>query len=278
MRGNKDITIATTLKKFQTEDSVVVSSLTKNRDVIHELHSMGVIEYPKNGRGRAKRGKNYESYVMRKFDGDIDLFLSCSSRAESLHRYGNDKIKNISPMSGLYLWSDIGFELIEGVTASTAEGFLNYIHESRLKEIELPKGAIVVGVENFEVITRAKSVLKNLSLPEGTIFVYRNRSFLDLIKEQANKIIYMPDYDVFGIRIFETEILPRRADTELYIPQDMESLIKKSKANNPKKHLQMYLEDREKKGSNYTPQTEDGKRIVDLINKHKCVIRQEYLI
>src|SRR5689334_21123528 len=45
------------------------------------------------------------------------------------------------------------------------------------------------------------------------------------LKDWSGQVLYLPDYDPAGLRIFAAEVLPERPQAELLVPQDCEQLL-----------------------------------------------------
>lgn len=265
----QSLQIAKALVKLIGESELPASRFSKNETLINNLKSLGVISVESKGRGKViSKGNYFKDYVARNYNGEPELFLSVESRGELVSVYGDDKAMKISPQQGLFLWSEKNIPLTVSTFTGNEEGVVTFIHE-RVK-ISIPDDVTIVGVENFESLTYAIHLKKNFSLPDKCLFAYRNLSFNKLIMETALDVLYIPDYDIYGIRIFETEILKNNPSTKMLFPNDIEKVF--ARIDTSKK----YFEQSQMVGAKYDPVTKDGKYIASLIRRYKRIIPQEY--
>lgn len=261
--------IAKALTRLIDENEMPITRFSSNKSVIDELKSRGVISIDSKGRGHVvSRGEFFQSYIDQHYNGELSAFLSAESRGELASVYGDDKARSIGPQKGLFLWSGIPLQLTGSTVINNEEGVITFIHD-RI-DIEIPAGVTIVGVENFESLTYGAFLNSRFNLPKNCLFAYRNPSFSNLIKNVQRDVLYIPDYDIFGVRIFETEILKNNPLARLYIPEDIEDVL--SEINTSRR----YLEQSHMKGSKYVAVTDDGKHVAELIRKYKKIIPQEY--
>lgn len=263
--------IAKVLSKLLTENPLPSRKFSTNTSLIHKLRSLGVITLESKEKGRGKlvsKGEFFQAYLERNFNGNPTTFISADSRSKLIHDYGDDKAIKISPQKGLYLWSKDNIPVTPSTTINNEEGVITFVQD-RIN-ISPSDDITLVGIENFESLSYASFLYEHFSLPNKCLFVYRNSSFNKLIKSISLGVLYIPDYDIFGIRIFETEILKNNPTAQLLLPYKLEDVF--TRIDTSKKYFtQLHM-----KGSNYSPSTEEGKYILKLIKKHKKIIPQEY--
>lgn len=251
------------------EETVSSSKFSKNSEIVSKLKSLGVISIERKGRrGTVSKGQFFDSYTETHYKGNPSLFLNADSRAELIVDYGDDKAKKIAPQKGLFVWSEQSISLTKYTSTQTEEGVVTFLHE-RLT-VTLPSDVVIVGVENFETLTYATRLKEHFMIPDNCLFVYRNALFGKLIKSAKQDVLYIPDYDIFGIRIYETEVLKNNASTTLLIPKNIEKILGDIDT------LKKYLVQRQMKGGKYDPISKEGREVMDLLSKHKKIIPQEY--
>jgi hypothetical protein len=258
------------LFKLIDVDSMTLSSFSKNKALINEYKNQKIINIISLPQGkRVQKGEYFQSHVERYYQGNLKKFLMTENRADLVKIYGDDKIKHVAPQEGLFVWSKDAIVLSTQTTIENEEGVITFVHHS--VDINLEGNVLVVGVENFESLVKAKSLYKTFNFAKPVLFIYRNSTFLTLIKKIKNNIEYIPDYDIFGIRIYETEILKYNASVTLLIPSNIEDIF--DTINTHKK----YIEQKHMKGGEYQAVTQVGRELIGLMKKYRCIIPQEYL-
>lgn len=262
---------ANLLLKLVDTEKLALKAFSTNEELITKLKSLDVIDLFPSGRGQAvRKGTHFDSYVERKFNGDLAAFVAIDNRGDSLLATGDDKAKRVAPQKGLFLWSNQDIAVSEGCTINNKEGVVTFIHD-RI-EVSLPKDVQIVGVENFESLTYAPRLIEafDLFLDKKILFVYRNASLYRLINEIRNPVTYLPDYDIFGIKIYETEILKYNPLAIMGIPLGIERILGSIKTE------KKYLDQSMMKGGDYTPKTSVGIHVWSLLKHHRKIIPQEY--
>lgn len=269
----QDIKIANALLKLVDIDSIASSDFTQSKKILSELKEKGVIRYAKNiGRkgSTVYKERFYDEYVERNYNGDLSGFIMEDERAMLFDGYGDDKGKHIRTQKGLVLWSNDNIEIVENYHLCCPEGIVVVVDHP---EVSIPKDVRIIGVENSETLKKVNRI-KHLFDNEGEkrcLFVVRNKEFYALLSsEDREDIWYFPDYDIFGIRIYETEVLKYNQSVKLFIADDIDTVFKETNGR------KLYIEHSHKKGGNYSPVTKDGQFLVSLIKKHRKIIPQEY--
>ena len=256
--------------KLLNVDSLALSSFSKNTSLINEYKNQKIIDVISLPRGKkVQKGEYFELHINNYYNGDLNEFVEMSTRGESTAKYGDDKIKHIAPQEGLFVWSRDAITLTSETCIENEEGIISFIHDS--VKIDLCDTVEVVGVENFESLVHAKALYQSFEFSKKVLFIYRNKSFLKLIQKISNPIKYIPDYDMFGIRIYETEILKYNSSVELLIPLNIELMFDTVQTH------KKYLDQKHMKGGNYKAITQRGKYLISLMEKYKRIIPQEYL-
>jgi hypothetical protein len=258
------------LLKLDNEETMTLSKFSKNKKVIAEYVEKEIITIISLAHGkRVKQGSYFQSHIECYYGGNLMEFINTDTRGESVKKYGDDKVKHIAPQEGLFVWTKDTIQATDKSTILNEKGMITFIHES--VNFNLDKTVEVVGVENFESLVHANALYQSFNFSKKVLFVYRNKSFLKLIQKCNNPIKYIPDYDIFGIRIYETEVLKYNHLVELLIPINIEYLF------NSVKTEKRYLTQKYMKGGHYKAITQKGEYLLELMEKYKCIIPQEYL-
>ncbi len=143
---------------------------------------------------------------------NIKNIQDANTRGELVKVSNHTKTKKISPQDGLYLNGNC---IIEDVKLPLFNNSAIFLKEFP----KLQKETLVVCVENYENLIYFKTQLKYFQ-ENNIVFIFRNSAmlkFIETLKNSENKIIYFGDFDLAGIFIYETQILPRDDKIELFI-------------------------------------------------------------
>ena len=194
---------------------------------------------------------------------DIEKIQISDTRTDLIKANSHTKVKKISPQDGLYVNGNC---TIANITLPLFENSALF-----LKDIpKLSKDILIICLENFENLIYFKSQTKYFQY-ENILFVFRNSMMLKFIKELENKIIYFGDFDLAGIFIYETQILPRCKKVQFYIPKDIENLIIKYGSRDL--YSKQYT-----KYKNFKSTNKNIEKLINIINKNQKVLEQEYFI
>jgi len=258
------------LLKVHTEKECSYSSLS-NKKIVESLCANMILTKNQviGKRGfKVKKGRHFDSYVNSTYNGNLEEFIAASSRAELQANTGDDKAKNINPQKGMYIYTSDTVNIgLKAPVLPMEEDTSFFIHDS--KTLTLDKDIVIIGLENFESLMKAKKLKVYLGINTPSIFIYRNPSFLNFLKKTTNQVYYFPDFDLPGIEIFEHQILKSNPDAKLIIPDNIESMI--DRYGNRSK----YLQHRTGKYSNFKALTNDGKKVADLVTKYQKNLPQE---
>jgi len=193
---------------------------------------------------------------------NLNEIEKATTRANLIRLDQHTKIKKISPQAGLYVNGNCKFG---DVTLPICQNSVLF-----LKDIPtIPKDILVICVENFENIVYAEKQFKYFALT-NILFVYRNRSMLKFIENLENEIIYFGDFDLAGIFIYQTEILPKNKNISFFIPSNIEECIIKFGS---KKLYEKQLNKYKVSSSN-----SDISKLINIINNEQKSLEQEYFI
>jgi len=268
---SRSLNEAVVLKKLEDIDVISKSEFSSNKNLLEELKKIGVIDIFKSigKRGNSvRRGKFFEKYIETQYNSNLKGFIEINSRGELLKAFGDDKAKNITPQTGVYLWTDDDVDIGNGNIISCKKGTSLFVHHSM--KIEIADDVLIIGVENFETLMNAINIKHLFDKNRKIVFMFRNIGFLEYIKNSKNRILYFPDYDIYGVKIYETEILKYNQNVILFVPPNLEAdLI----SVDSKKR---YFEDLESIGGKYMAVTEVGQLILKLNKEYQKVLPQEF--
>ena len=268
---SRSLNEAVALKKLEDIDVISISEFSHNKNLLAELEKLGVIDiFPNIGkRGNSvRRGKFFEKYIKTQYNSNLKGFIEINSRGELLEEFGDDKAKNITPQTGVYLWTDDEVDIGNGNIVSCKKGTCLFVHHST--KIEIAEDVLIVGIENFETLMNAINIKHHFDQNKKIVFMFRNVSFLKYIKNSKNTILYFPDYDVYGVKIYETEILKYNQNVSLFVAPSFEEDLMNVKSK------KRYFEDLESKGGKYMAVTKMGQFILKINKDNQKVLPQEF--
>lgn len=197
---------------------------------------------------------------------DIENINTSKTRAELIKANSHTKAKKISPQDGLYINGNCKIEDINLPIFENSALFLKDIPQ-------ISSDILVVCVENFENLVYFKAQTKYFQ-EESILFVFRNSMMLKLLEKldkKENEIFYFGDFDLAGIDIFQTQILPRCKKAKFFIPKNIEKLINEFGSK------QLYTKQYDKYKSIKSKNTQI-QNLINIINKNQKVLEQEYFI
>jgi hypothetical protein len=268
---NRSLSEALLLKKLLDKEIMPISNFGKNKQLINRLEELEVIFVFSNigKRGKSvRRGKYFDRYVKSHYNDNLQNFIDIDNRGELIDKFGEDKIKTVNPQTGIYLWSDDNVDIGNNNIISSKIDTALFVHHT--KKIEIDRDVLVVGIENFETLVKAINIKHFFKEYKQIVFMFRNSSFLKFIKSSKNRIVYFPDFDIYGVRIYETEILKYNKTTTLFIPKSFELDL------NKKGDRKRYFEDLNSKGGKYEAFTKRGQFILNMNEKYQKILSQEF--
>lgn len=197
---------------------------------------------------------------------DIKKLKNIDTRLELIKAKVHSKTKKISPQDGLYINGNCKIENIELPLFENSALFL--------KEIpQISSDILIVCVENFENLVYFRAQIKYFQ-EKKIVFVYRNSmmlKFIEKLENSKNEIIYFGDFDLAGIDIFQSQVLIRNKKAKLFIPENIESIIKEF--GSKELYSKQYS-----KYKNLKSQNQKIQNLINIINKNQKVLEQEYFI
>jgi len=225
---------AANLVRLDAGESLPRSLLPKG--VLQPLQDAGVIQLEKSG----------SSYVVRGVPGKLADFVAQHWGIRDLSRYaeaspdnrtraslseiaGDSKALPNRPFDGIFLRSFdncfLGNEPLHKTPAGTA--VLVTLSELPNLRVESP---YLIAVENaeclwqFERMTRFFPCLAKFQYALTLRWHWREL-WRNWLSNWRGQLLYIPDYDPAGLRVFHSEVRPQRPDVRLLIPDGLESLI-----------------------------------------------------
>ena len=209
--------------------------------------------------------KTYELLLMSEADRGTQVNLSGDSKFVQQRSCPGFMVNSYSPISANLNGKEI--------VIAPEEGSMLFIAD--WKNFVIPENVLVVGIENmenFRLIRRQKYLF---STNKQILFVSRYPQSADLRKwllNIPNEYIHFGDFDIAGIRIYETEFynyLGSRAS--FIIPADIELRIKNGST---KRYNTQYQEFK-----NYRPKDKRVLPLFEMINRyHKGYDQEGYII
>ena len=227
--------------------------------LIKELRDENLIEIKTLSANKKKIIVKEAFYIKYK---NLKEIQNSSTRAQLSKITHTKKIK-ISPQDGLYINGKCD---IEGVKLPLFSNSALFLKEAP----KISKNILIIGVENFENLLYFESQLKYFQ-KSNILFVYRNSAMLKFFQTLENKIIYFGDFDLAGINIYQTEILPRCKSVTFFIPHNIEELIMND--GSVKLYKKQY-----NKYKNIKSENRNIQNLIDIINKNQKALEQEYFI
>lgn len=209
--------------------------------------------------------KTYELLLMSEADRGTQVNLSGDSKFVQQRSCPGFMVNSYSPISANLNGKEI--------VIAPEEGSMLFIAD--WKNFVIPENVLVVGIENmenFRLIRRQKYLFPT---NKQILFVSRYPQSADLRKwllNIPNEYIHFGDFDIAGIRIYETEFynyLGSRAS--FIIPADIELRIKNGST---KRYNTQYQEFK-----NYRPKDKRVLPLFEMINRyHKGYDQEGYII
>ncbi len=190
--------------------------------------------------------KSGSSYVVRGIPGKLERFVEQHWGIRDLEQYagmtrenrdratltavaGDSKALPTSPLKGIFLRSFGQCCLGERDLGQTPPGSALLITLDELPHLRI-KTDFLIGVENVECLWKFEAVrqyfpeLKNLQFAL-VLRWHWGEAWARWLTAWKGQLLYFPDYDPAGINIFVNQILPRRNDARLLIPEGFEKLL-----------------------------------------------------
>ena len=252
----------------------VRQTLIEEEQIVVVTHGSHKKIYAPNPNGiRQFLEHNYEE--LRGFNWAPESW-STTSRAELAAKSGNSKTQTVRSCPGFMVnsYSPISVKLNgKEIVIAIEEGSMLFIAD--WKNFVIPEDILVIGIENMENFRRIREQKYLFPTDKQILFVSRYPQSTDLRKwllNIPNEYIHFGDFDIAGLRIYETEFynyLGSRAS--FIIPADIESRLKNGSAERYNAQYQKF--------KNYIPKDKRVLPLFEMINRyHKGYDQEGYII
>ena len=241
----KTIQILIRLRDGDQINEGVFSNSLQLKDLKTELSGKGAISFSRKG---TQRGFYVALDTNRFLEacGQVDSTLAdldaalrlargeVSSRADKVNLFGNSKQEGADrTVKGFTILADRTLE-VQYLGEGFRIGPLVGLHVMDWTSLKLPEHATVVVVENAECLYNLRWIPNvGLKSEDGPYLVLCRFPICEeaklWLKSISNRILYFGDFDLAGIRIYETEFKRRLGDRiSFIIPEDLEERIRNS--------------------------------------------------
>jgi len=217
-------------------ESLPRSQLSKQ--LINPLQEAGVLQLEKSG----------ASYVIRGVPGKLARFVAQKWGIQDLIRYANTEPENRSrelmadiagdskalpnrPFDGIFIRPFDNCFLGDQPLKSSPPGTAILVTKGELPRLRIDC-ACLIAIENSECLWHFEKVLKFFPelMNKDYALVLRwhwGAAWRLWVKSWQGELLYFPDYDPAGLKIFATEVLPLHPNAELLIPRNIDRLLER---------------------------------------------------
>ena len=239
----------------------------------------GLLSVSVHGSRKSVRARDIEAFRQYLIDEDesnrVLMLEGADSRASLAAETGNSKLMAVRSCPGFPVNT---YEPIEctlngnSIVLNPSVGSFTFICD--WKSFSVPADVTVVGIENmenFRMVHRQKAFFEKEIGKRRFLFVSRYPQSSDLrawLKTIPNKYYHFGDFDLAGIKIFQTEFeryLPGRST--FLIPSDIESRIEAGSSKRYDEQLQI--------AGTVSSDNPALQTLIDLIHKHRKAYDQE---
>lgn len=225
---------AVKLLRLNRGESLPKSQLTST--VLETLRAGDAVVYEKSGAGTCIRGIPGAVAKIAEYHWGIRDLQKYSlittenrDRAELSQIAGDSKALPTHPLRGIIFRCLGDCFLGEEPLGRNPEGSSTLITLKRLSALRITTSTIVA-VENVESLHRFEHILPSFPQLQNLRYTLALRwnwgsAWRDWLAGWNGRLLYLPDYDPAGLRIFVSEVLPFSDSAELLIPQDFEALL-----------------------------------------------------
>ncbi len=227
---------AAKLLRLNKGESLPKSQLTPK--VLEALRAGDAVVYEKSGAGTSIRGIPGEVAKIAEYRWgirDLEKYFQVTpenrDRAELSQIAGDSKAVPTHPLKGIIIRCQGDCFLSEEPLGRNPEGSSTLVTLKRLPALRIST-AVIVAVENVENLHWFERMLPHfpsLQNQHHTLVLRWNwgAAWRNWLAGWTGRLLYIPDYDPAGLRIFVTEVLPFKESAELLIPQDFEALLER---------------------------------------------------
>ncbi len=222
------------LHRLSLGESVRKSQLPKS--LLEALTRGNVVRLEKSG----------SSYVVRGIPGKIENFVRLTWGIRDLEGFANSPTKDLTrthlaqvaddskalntrPLDGIFIRSFGNCFFEEHPLSYTPPGTSLLIRTSELEHLRI-QSECLIAVENVECLWQFEKTYKYFPQLAGLDFTILLRwhwgvAWRRWLKCWKGQMLYLPDFDPAGLRIFATEVLRFKSDAQLLVPKDFELVL-----------------------------------------------------
>jgi len=196
--------------------------------------------------GAVRMEKSGSSNLVRGLPGKIESFAEHHWGIRDLHRYalaspedrsreslaeiaGDSKALPTHPLAGIFIRSFGNCTLGGQPLMHTPPGSAIFISPAQLPQLCVTAKTLIA-IENSECLLKFENALSHFAKADlvNIALILRwnwGTAWREWLRAWPGVLLHFPDYDRAGLRIFATEVLPRRPDARLFIPTDFNALL-----------------------------------------------------
>jgi len=225
---------AAKLVRLDAGESLPRSQLSKS--LLLPLQQASVVRLEKSGSSYVVRGVpgKLASFVEHRWGiRDLARFAQATpdnrSRGLLVDVAGNTKALPSRPFDGIFIRSFGNCFVGDKPLNSSPPGTAVLIALSNLPHLQV-ESEHLVAVENAECLwqfEKVKSYFPDLTGLDYAVVLrwHWGDAWRRWLNNWKGQLLYFPDYDPAGLRIFATEVLPNRPNARLLIPQNFETIL-----------------------------------------------------
>lgn len=260
-------------------DGKTIASSRIPGGLLEKYIAEGLLSLSVHGSRKSVRARDIEAFRQYLIDEDesnrVLMLEGADSRASLAAETGNSKLMAVRSCPGFPVNT---YEPIEctlngnSIVLNPPVGSFAFICD--WKSFSVPADVTVVGIENmenFRMVHRQKAFFEKEIGKRRFLFVSRYPQSSDLrawLKTIPNKYYHFGDFDLAGIKIFQTEFeryLPGRS--AFLIPSDIENRIEAGSSKRYDEQLQI--------AGTVSSDNPALQTLIDLIHKHRKAYDQE---
>lgn len=225
---------AAMLVKLDAGESLPKSQLSKS--LLAPLQHASVVRLEKSGSSYVVRGipgKLAELAAHRWGIRDLERYAQTSpenrSRSLMLDVAGDSKALPNRPIDGVFVRSFGNCFIADKPLNSSPPGTAVLITLSEFPKLRVAASCLVA-VENVECLWQFEKAARHF--PELTGLDYAvvlrwhwGEAWRQWLGKWKGQLLYIPDYDPAGLKIYVTEVLPHCSNSRLLIPRNFESIL-----------------------------------------------------
>jgi hypothetical protein len=253
------------------------------KSLLEALQQAGVVQLEKSG----------SSYVVRGLPGSLADFVERHWGIRDLAQYaeaapdirsrgmladiaGDSKALPNKPLGGIFIRSFGNCFLADQPLNTSPLGSAVLVSLGHLPKLRIDAPHLIA-VENVECLWKFEIAQSYFPVLSGLNFALALRwhwgsVWRQWLKGWPGKLLYFPDYDPAGLRIFATEVLAREPNAQLLVPQDFEAVLEQ------RGKRELYLKQEKYLNLVETFEHQDLARVCRALRKTRKALEQEKLL